>query len=179
MLRLTVGSDNDKVPGILSRYRVLAETAISSVKGAIRRLACNMPIGPRNEKQPPSPIYKRHVALKEWLEQLLRCWEVKPEPETKEEEEQTKEEGEDSKAPEEEENEPILISRDDPKLDKIHTIGKDARADGMPRNIPYDPNAVYVRINKKHLDERTLKYFGLPWSIVKVRNAESSGLPSN
>ncbi|KAF2435936.1 hypothetical protein EJ08DRAFT_295596 [Tothia fuscella] len=46
-------------------------------------------------------------------------------------------------------------------------FGRDPIADGMPAHVRHNPDQVYAKIHKKDLDERTLDFYGLPWSMVK------------
>jgi hypothetical protein len=40
--------------------------------------------------------------------------------------------------------------------------------DGMPPHIRHRPDRVYAKIHTKDVDERSLNFYGLPWSKMKV-----------
>jgi hypothetical protein len=107
---------------------------------------------------------KVHAAITEFLDHMLRDIpeEASPHPQDAKTDGQPKAEvipKTDKEAIEELERVNIV---------KFDHFGCDPAADGMPAHVRHNPDQVYAKIHKKDVDQRSLDFYGLPWSMLKV-----------
>ncbi|KAE9984590.1 hypothetical protein BLS_001965 [Venturia inaequalis] len=145
-----------QVVGVKPSRRV-AESLVIQILRVIKSLKLSQPKDMRH-RGIAGRRAKAHETITEWISSMLVPYTEDLVQEPVEQEAAEKVEDADKKSIKEAE-----------KVDSVRFdhFGADPTLDGMPTHIRHSPDRVYAKIATNDVDERSLTFYGLPWSKLK------------